>query len=252
MAPPSLDGATAFEEIMEDKEPRTNGLDAQEPLSTGTDSTQSDNDDEFQEGFGIQDPDLPKSVDPESDDFFDPKNLVTNQDQEELGIRDYATILIKRPNPSHFIQTHPDPAFWVVVNLLEYSEKEADFGGDLYLLSPTLVPLLRPHESRKYYLLPYITKVGANISLWPIKKPKGDRKPHAMVQTALQCAKLADSRWVQIVNTGDRYETFYSGDINRAVWPAGLTPRIILARAFTGRDIRTIDHPIIRKMRDLP
>jgi hypothetical protein len=194
---------------------------------------------------------LPKSVDPESDDFFDPKNLVTNQDQEELGIRDYSTILVKKPNPKFFIQTHPDPEFWVTVCLVEYSEKESDFGGELYLLSPKVVPSLRPHEFRKYYLIPYITKIGANISLWPIKKPKGDRKPSPLILTQLQCAKEADSRWVQIVNTGDRFETYHCDDITKAKWPPEITPRILLARAFAGRDIRDIEHPIIKKMRGL-
>jgi hypothetical protein len=87
--------------------------------------------------------------------------------------------------------------------------------------------------------------------LWPIRLPGSDGRIDEWNGSALEGARLAETRWVRVIanmNLG-AYEVFEAtGSIPEPEWPE---PEFhaLLSIAFKGRFITSTDHPVVQRLR---
>jgi hypothetical protein len=90
-----------------------------------------------------------------------------------------------------------------------------------------------------------------DVFLWPVKLPGPDGRPNDWNQSAIEAAKLAETRWIRMVANmaAGMYDCFVaSGELADPEWPP-LSFHEILRLSFKDRFIRSADHLILRQLR---
>jgi hypothetical protein len=179
---------------------------------------------------------------------IDLEKLRLGQNFEDIGgvKKKVLTINVKRPHKQVFFRTHPDEKFRMATYILEYrgegdSENYVVESGLWGELSSEIVPKI---------LFTVINRQG-DISLWPIRMPGKDGKQDNWSRSALDEANAAMKDWVRLNpnRAVGGYEIFVpQGDLSEPEWP-DMTFQEILNIAFKDRHIKTLDHPILKKLR---
>jgi hypothetical protein len=91
------------------------------------------------------------------------------------------------------------------------------------------------------------------VFLWPIRTPDADGRHNSWHASALQGAEMAMKDWVRV--TPNRSLGAYDLEVVQAEvpepeWP-DLTFRNLLEIAFKDTSIRSLDHPVIQRLRGL-
>ena len=121
-----------------------------------------------------------------------------------------------------------------------------------YLISPRLHAALvtEPTVSRQL-LITSITKQG-RLFLWPLKLPSTDGKSNVWNETAMEAARRASSSWVRIAAdmAFGTYRVWEAKTVlDKPKWPS-LAFKEILKIAFQERRISSLDHPVIKRLRE--
>jgi hypothetical protein len=179
-------------------------------------------------------------------DQFDLDRLRLSQDfAEEIGVKKaIVTVPVRKPNRQSFIRIHPDQSWRLETAVLELKDERETF-----LVEPELWPDLMGEIVPKV-LFTAITRQRV-VFLWPVRLPGADGRIDEWNRSALEAAHLAIDGWVRVaanMSLGG-YEVYQaSADLPKPEWP-DIGFRGLLEVAFKDRFIRTVDHPVIRRLR---
>ena len=184
----------------------------------------------------------------EGPDPFDPESLRLPQDfSVALGVQPaLLTILVRRPAREWFIRVHPDTAYHLQTAVIELKE-----AGETYLVSQHLWPALAGESTFTPKMLFLAVNRQHKPFFWPIRPPGPDGRLDSWSKSALEAAQLATRVWVRVApdRSSGGYTVQYSEHAAPPVWPEQTMPAL-LRIAFKDRYIDTLDHPILRQLRD--
>ena len=181
-------------------------------------------------------------------DPFDPASLRLSQDfASGIGVKKVlTTIPCRKPNRHEFVRVRPEEAW-----RLETGVFEDKINRDMYLVQPSLWGELLG-EVTPVCLFSSITKQG-DLFLWPCKLPGADGRSNSWNESALEAARLAETRWVRMCANmaAGMYDVFEAqGELAEPEWPELTFPEV-LKLCFKDRFIQDIDHPAIKALRGL-
>lgn len=181
-------------------------------------------------------------------DPFDPASLRLTQDfAASVGVKKaLLTVPVRKPAKEWFVQTHPAEEYRMPTAVLELKEDR-----EVYLVAPALWPDLAAEStfgSRALYTA--MNRQGV-LFIWPVRLPGTDGKIDDWNRSAMEAASMAAGKWVRVaanmpLGAYDVYEA--TGDIPPPAWP-DTSFRDLLAVAFKGRVIDSLDHPVLRRLR---
>lgn len=199
---------------------------------------------------------LPGQEQPNSDDKgtqtdpFDPANMRLDQDfAATLGVKKaLLTVPLRKPGKEWWVRVHPDAAYRSETFVIELKEER-----ETYLVTKPLWGELAGEATFSARLLvTAINRQGVPF-IWPVRLPGHDGKLDSWNQSALEAVDLATKRWVRVTANMDlgAYDVLYSD----RVWPEPNWPdktfRDLLATAFKGCVIDSLEHPVIKNLRGL-
>ncbi len=179
-------------------------------------------------------------------DPFDLDKLRLSQDfAATLGVKKaLLTVPVRRPNRQEFFRVHPGEDWRLETVILELKEER-----ETYLVDKPLWGHL-PGELIPKVLYTVINRQGV-LSLWPIRLPGEDGRHDEWNRSALDAAEMAQKGWIRVVANMSlaAYEVYEArATIPEPEWP-DTTFQEILKLAFKDRFIRSLDHPVVRRLR---
>lgn len=179
-------------------------------------------------------------------DPFDPARLRLSQDFEaQVGVKKaIITVPVRKPDRQWFFRVHPDSSWCLETAVIEVKEDR-----ETYLVDPDLRSEL-PGEIAPKVLFTATSRQGV-VFLWPVRLPSSDGRHDEWSRSALEAAEMARLRWVRVaanISLG-AYEVFQAtGDLPEPTWP-DLNFKTLLEIAFKDRFIRSLDHPVVQRLR---
>ena len=149
-------------------------------------------------------------------------------------------IQIRNSFPNEYLRTNSDfeKPYWVL---------EGKKDGPLHLVNPILVPQLEGDVKNITFVL-CINRDGEQF-IMPCKSPSYPNEPYAT--TRLEGVEAARSKWIRIrLKNGEKGYVIIpaTGNFPDPIWPAEPF-KAILTRAFGGRYIMNLDHPVLKRLR---
>jgi hypothetical protein len=187
-----------------------------------------------------------KRTEEAQDDGFDLAKLRLSQNFSEMvGVKKaLLTVPVKKPGRQDFIRVRPGDDWHLETAVLELKEER-----ETYLIDPSLWQEL-PGEVVPKVLFVTMNRQGV-LTLWPIRLPGEDGRHDEWNRSALEAAEMAKRGWIRVAANMSlgAYEVYEAvGNIPEPDWP-DTTFEEILRIAFKDRFIRTMDHPVIRRLR---
>lgn len=181
-------------------------------------------------------------------DPFDPASLRLSQDfAASVGVkRALLTVPVRKPAKEWFVQVHPEESYRVQTAVLELKEDR-----ETYLVAPALWPELATEPTFGPRALFTAQNRQGVLFVWPVRLPGPDGKIDDWNRSALEAATMAVGRWVRVAANmalGAYNVDEALGEIPPPKWPE-TSFRDLLAVAFKGRLIDSLDHPVLRKLR---
>jgi hypothetical protein len=169
-----------------------------------------------------------------------------SQDFEAMiGVRkEIITVPVRKPDRQSFIQIHPDEDWRMPALILELKEDR-----DNYLVIPSLMESF-PDEFVPKCLFTCQTKQGATF-LWPIRMHRPDGRLDQWNESALHIVNEYAGRWIRVISNMDLggYEVVSpTNDFPPPDWPEEGFQSLV-KKAFRGKVIDTLDHPVIKRLR---
>jgi hypothetical protein len=183
---------------------------------------------------------------PTEDNTFDIDQLRLSQDFSVLaGVKKaLITVPVRKPSKQDWIRVR-DSEDWVLQTaVLELKDER-----ETYLVAPALWPELSGEIIPKV-IVTTINRQGV-LALWPIRLPGEDGRHDEWNRSALEAAEMAKTQWVRIVSKMSlgAYEVHEAlGDMPEPSWP-DITFQKVIEIAFKDRFIKSIDHPVVRRLR---
>lgn len=179
-------------------------------------------------------------------DPFDLTKLRLSQDfAATLGVKKaLLTVPVRKPGRQDFFRVHPGEGWHLETVILELKEER-----ETYLVDRDLWGQL-PGDLIPKVLYTVINRQGV-LMLWPIRLPGADGRHDEWNRSALEAAEMAQNQWVKVAANMalGAYELFQAvADIPEPEWPE-TTFQEILRVAFKDRFIRSLDHPVVRRLR---
>jgi hypothetical protein len=181
-----------------------------------------------------------------TDTPFDLSGLRLSQNfAEQVGVKKVLTsVPVRKPDRQWFVRVHPDQAWRMNVAILDLREDR-----ETYLVDPKLLPSLSTEIS------PVILMTAVNrqdvFFLWPVRLPDASGRHNPWHRSALEAAERAVGRWARVVANMSlgAYDVFEAtADYPDPNWPdEGFEG--LLGVAFKERIIRSLDHPVLRRLR---
>jgi hypothetical protein len=180
-------------------------------------------------------------------DPFDPSALRLCHNFADLGVRkELLTVPVRKPDRTWWFRVHGSDDYALQTAVIELKEER-----EMYLVAPalwhdlTIETTFSPH-----YLFTAINRQGV-LFLWPVRSLRADGKLDSWSQSALEAAQKARSGWVRLtanmaLGAYEVWET--TTDLGEPDWPAK-TFRELLALAFKGKLIDSLNHPVLQKLR---
>jgi hypothetical protein len=182
---------------------------------------------------------------------FDPARyrLATNY-AELIGTQEHLfEVPVRKPGKETWFRVHPTNE--MPTALLEVGEERMD--KEVFLVDQSLWPELMSKESTfgPRLLVQYQTRQGVN-ALWAVKLQVAGQKMNPWTRSALKAVELAKTRWVRLQSDtalgAYRAETATGiGDEPR--WPDYDFVKL-LEIAFKNRRIESLDHPVLKRLRE--
>ncbi len=170
---------------------------------------------------------------------------LTQNFPDQVGVKKaILTVPVKKPDRQWFVRVHPDHSWRLETAVLEFKEER-----ETYLVDPELWPEL-PGELVPKVLFTAMNRQGV-VFLWPVRLPGEDGRGNAWHHSALEAANLAMKGWVRIAANMSlgAYEVFQAtGDLPDPEWP-DKDFSALLEIGFKDHYVRSIDHPVIGRLR---
>jgi hypothetical protein len=193
-----------------------------------------------------------QAIDPaanaQAPDPFAPENLRLSQSFTELVAvkRILTTVPVRKPSPQDFVRVHPDPKYRENFPVVELKDDREE-----YIVGREVLNELSGEFVGKT-LYTAINRQGT-VFLWPVRLPSPEGKDMDWWRSGHEAAERATKVWLRIranQNLG-AYEMFEAqSDFGEPEWP-NFSFAELLKIAFRGRLIRSVDHPVIKRLRGL-
>jgi hypothetical protein len=193
-------------------------------------------DNELEQSLGLVGPSKSDLHAAASSDPFSLSNLKLSQNfGETLGVKKLLTkVPVRKPDHQWFVRVHPSEENRLVTATLKIKEER---GSEI---KPTILLLAINRQD-----VPF---------LWDIPMPDAQGKHHEFHASALNAAlNYATKKWIRIranIPLGGYDVSSAEGDLSQPQWPE-LSFQEILTLAYRERFIRSMDHPVIQKLRGL-
>lgn len=179
---------------------------------------------------------------------FDFENLRISQGfATETGVKKLlTTIPVRKPSRQEFVRVHPHPCYRLGTYVFELTDDR-----ETYVVAK---PLWTELAGELVYKMLYttITRQGV-VLMWPVRLPGADGRIDSWNQSAAEAAEVAMQKWVRLASNRSlgAYEIFEAGaGLSEPSWPEE-NFNALLAIAFKGRIIQSLDHPVIKRLRGL-
>jgi hypothetical protein len=191
----------------------------------------------------------PSSPAEELPDPFDPARLaLKGNPADAIAVkRVLAHVPVRKPGRQEFVRTHPDPAFRILMAILELRAEREIFG-----VLPEVAAAI-PGETRPVLLTTSMNRQG-DAFLWPVPVPTGDGRELAWHETAREAAVLGEKVWVRMIaNMGVGAYDIYAAaaEIPEPNWSDHTLQDLLRVAFGNDRLIQTVDHPVVRRLRGL-
>lgn len=172
----------------------------------------------------------------------------SNHAEHGGGTKLLTTIPVRRPSKESWFRSHPNPNFRFPARLIELKEQNEvylvgrDLWSELSGESTFVTKLLIPVKTRQQALL-----------IWPIRLPGADGRLDAWNTSALDAVDIARDKWIRLSPNKSlgAYEVIQGPEPQaQVIWP-DQPFEALLAIAFKGKVIESLDHPVIRELRGL-
>jgi hypothetical protein len=207
-------------------------------------------DNELEQSLGLVGPSKSDLHAAASSDPFSLSNLKLSQNfGETLGVKKLLTkVPVRKPDHQWFVRVHPSEENRLVTATLKIKEER----DGSYLVDRSLWDELGS-EIKPTILLLAINRQDVPF-LWDIPMPDAQGKHHEFHASALNAAlNYATKKWIRIranIPLGGYDVSSAEGDLSQPQWPE-LSFQEILTLAYRERFIRSMDHPVIQKLRGL-
>jgi hypothetical protein len=156
-------------------------------------------------------------------------------------------VSVCKPGKAEWIRTHPDPAYWASLPILELPNSD-----EFYLVDHKLCAVLHgePCLSRRL-LVPTLTTAG-KLFLWPLRLPDADGRTNSWTESAQKAAALARTTWIRLIplQSESSYKAGTSDyDLGEPKWSIIPPLTELLRLAFADRRITSLDHPKLMEIR---
>lgn len=182
----------------------------------------------------------------QQDDFFSDLNRIRVQPNypDQVGVKKrLLTVPVRKPNPQEFVRVHPDAAYRIEAYLFQFKEDH-----EYYLIDPQIAPHLTI-EAKRMRLALMVNRQGT-VALWPLRMMGKNGKSDRWMETALEAANMAMSKWVRVESDMDLggYQVYESAaPLDEPTFPTESMSEILRA-AFKERLINSTDHMVIKKL----
>ncbi len=183
---------------------------------------------------------------PEERDVLDLERLRLSQNfASQIGVKKtIITVPVRKPDRQSFVRVHPGESWRLETAVLELKEER-----ESYLVEPDLWPEL-PGELVPKVLFTTMSRQGV-VFLWPVRLPGEDGRHDEWNRSALEAADLATRSWVRIASNTSlgAYEVFEAtAKLPDPEWPYADFSHL-LKIAFKDRFIKTLDDPVLQRLR---
>jgi hypothetical protein len=190
------------------------------------------------------------SPDAEGPDPFDPAALRIGSDfNATVGLKKaILAVPVRKPDKAWWVRAHPDPTYRLPTAVIELRGEHG--GGETYLVAPGLRANLAAEPTFRPKLLATAVNTQGVLFLWEVNLPRSDREDN-WSKTSLAALDLATKGWVRVAAnmSAGGYDCWQAtGNLPEPTWP-DLTFRQLLKLAFKDKNIDTIDHPVLRRLR---
>lgn len=177
---------------------------------------------------------------------FAPENLRLSQNfVDNVGVKKHLlSIPVRKPDKQSFIRVHSGEEHSIVTGVLELKEEREN-----YLVIPELCNDLLEEITPKL-LCTAITRQGV-LFVWPIRMPGSDGRLDDWNKSAHDAAELAKSRWIRVSSNMSlgAYDVFEpEAKFPDPQWPDMPFDKI-LQLAFKDKLIKSLDHPVVQRLR---
>jgi hypothetical protein len=158
------------------------------------------------------------------------------------------SVPVQKPDRQQFFRVHPDENWRMMTWVLELKEEKIT-----YLIDPSLwgTETLEGEIAAKV-LFTCITTTG-NLFIFPVKMADANGNLDQWNLAKLEAANRAMKVWVRLVYNSEsrKYDVFEAkGSLEGPQWPE-ITFQKMISLAFKDQFIRSLDHPVIKKLRGL-
>ena len=182
-------------------------------------------------------------------DPFDPMRLRLSQRNVANAPsfrKKLVTVPVRKPSTEWFVRCHPSEEYRLETYVVELKEDR-----ETYLVAPELWDYLADERTFSARLLVLSVTRSATPFLWPVRLPGPDGRIDSWNESALEAVKTAQSSWVRVsanMQLG-AYDVIESlGYADEPAWPAESMSEL-LAVAFRGKMVDSMDHPVLRRLR---
>ena len=189
-------------------------------------------------------PASPPTVLSDLSDFALPTGLETIAPSKKL----LTNIPVRKPGKEQWVRTVSDERRWRPWPLLELKEELAE----TYLVHSGMLHELAGEPTLVFArLVLTITSQGV-LFWWPIRLPGPDGRLNPWHESAQRAAETAKDHWVRIVANRSLggYDVYTAQFQQEPQWPAESDDELI-AVAFRGRMLTSVDHPVVLRLRGL-
>jgi hypothetical protein len=185
-------------------------------------------------------------IDETAPDPFDPGTLRLSQDFASMAdVKPIlATVPVRKPSKQDYLRVHASEDYQLTTALLELKDER-----ETYLIAPNLRHELFG-ELVPVTIFTAINRQGV-VFLWPCRLPDETGRSNPWHESALEAAERAKTKWTRIaadMPLGAYRIWEASGDLPEPEWPEQ-SLRDLLAIAFKGRYIDTLDHAVPKRLR---
>jgi hypothetical protein len=177
---------------------------------------------------------------------FDLKSLKLSQDfGAEVGVKKIVTTIpIRKPNKHEFVRVHADPTYQLQTAVIEIKEDRETYFVD-QAIATQLPDMVVPKQ-----ILVAINRQGV-VFLWPIRLPGADGRHDHWNSSALDASNIAQGKWIKVTSNMSlgAYEVYEAvANLPEPEWPK-LDFQEIMEIACKDRFIKSLDHPVIKRIR---
>ena len=194
---------------------------------------------------------------PDDDDFFSPESLAIVAQMAPAPTSATLVVEERKPPKDQFIKICTKPGYCMTWPIIECASSAGSDDKIVYVVHPKLArqiesePVLASCLKQARLMLYHV--LGGNMYLWVVNQPVGE-KESAMTIARNAAIAFAEQNYVRI--TWDQHkkihEAFvFKGKHQEPAWPEKTMPEIIKIAFGDARMIRSMDHPVLRRLAGL-